>query len=249
MKNTTNIENKTILVTGANRGIGKTITATLLDRGASRVYAAVRRVDTLKPLLEQYGDRVIPLEVDLQDNASIQAAAKRASDVDIVINNAGVLQTTPLLSEGSIDSLKYEQDINVYGLIRIAIAFAPVLKSNGGGAIVQLNSVASIKSFEELATYSASKAASYSITQALRALLEDQGTQVVSVHPGPIVSDMSITAGMDDIAEPPTVVADAIIEALQSGTFHVYPDAVAKQLGSAYQSYAEAIIEPKLVEA
>jgi len=138
MKHTTKIENKIILVTGANRGIGKAITESLLDQGASRVYAAVRRIETLAPLQEKYGDRLIPL---------------------------------------TLEAYQYEQDINVYGLIRMARAFAPVLKANGGGALVQLNSVASIKSFEALATYSASKAASYSITQALRALLKEQGTQ------------------------------------------------------------------------
>ena len=114
-------------------------------------------------------------------------------------------------------------DMNVSGLVRIAQAFAPVLKKNGGGALIQLNSLASIKCFAPFATYSASKAAAYSITQALRDILKEQGTTVVSVHPGPIATDMADTAGIGEIAEPPSIVADSILEALDKGEFHAFP--------------------------
>ena len=105
-------------------------------------------------------------------------------------------------------------DVNVNGLIRMAQAFAPVLKNNGGGALIQLNSVASIKNFAPFTTYCASKAAAYSVTQSLKDLLGEQNTQVMSVHPGPIATDMADHAGMGDMAEPPSLVADAIVEAL-----------------------------------
>ena len=125
----------------------------------------------------------------------------------------------------------------------MAQAFAPVLKANGGGAFVQLNSVASMKNFADFATYSASKAAAYSITQALRELLGQQGTAVLSVHPGPIATDMSDAAGMSEIAEPPSLVAEGIVAALKAGDFHLFPDSMAKQFGDAYQSFAENIVE------
>ena len=243
-----NISNKTILVTGANRGIGKVLVESFIERGAAKVYAAVRRLESAAPLVEQYGDKVVPIHVDLSDPQSITAAAQAAADVQMVVNNAGVFQGTTPLAEDAIASLELEMNINVYGLIRMAQAFAPVLKVNGGGVFAQLNSVVSMKTFSNFATYSASKAASYAITQALRELLEDQGTIVLSVHPGPIATEMGDAAGLTEIAEPPTLVAEAIIEALKTGEFHVFPDSMAKQIGSAYQSFAKNVVEVNMSE-
>ncbi len=242
------IENKTILVTGANRGIGKSITETLLDRGAHKVYAAVRSIESAAPLVEKYGDRVVPVKMDLADSASVNAAAQQAQDVEIVINNGGVFKSSSVLDTNALDSLEFELDVNLYGLIRVAQAFAPILGNNGGGAFVQLNSVVSMKSFPNFGTYSASKAAAYSITQSLRELLAEQGTQVLSVHPGPIATDMGNAAGLADIAEPPELVSEAIIASLEAGEFHVFPDTMAKQIGSAYQSFAENVVEANLSE-
>jgi short-subunit dehydrogenase len=123
-----------------------------------------------------------------------------------------------------------------------------VLKANGDGVLVQLNSVASMKNFTGLTTYSASKAAAYSITQGLRDVLKEQGTQVVSVHPGPIATDMGSEAGLDDIAEPPALVGEAIVAAIEAGDFHVYTDSMAKMIGGAYASYADSIVNVDLME-
>jgi short-subunit dehydrogenase len=116
----------------------------------------------------------------------------------------------------------HPKDINVYGLITMVQAFAPVLKANDGGVFAQMNSVVSMKCFYSFATYSASKAAAYSMTQALREMLEGQGTWVLSVHPGPIATDMGDAAGLTEIAESPTLVPEGIIEALKAGEFHVF---------------------------
>jgi short-subunit dehydrogenase len=107
----------------------------------------------------------------------------------------------------------------------------------------------SLKSFASFATYSASKAAAYSITQALREQLEEQGTHVLSIHPGPIATDMAQGAGLGEIAEPPALVAEAILKALEEGSFHVFPDTMAKQIGSAYQTFAENVVEASMAEA
>ncbi len=243
------IENKTVLITGANRGIGKAILEEAIARGAAKVYAAVRSLESAEPFVAKYGDRVVPIRIDLADPASITAAAQTASDVDVVVNNAGVLKNASAVQDHAIESLMYEMDINVYGLIRMAQAFAPVLKANGGGAFAQLNSVASVKNFADFATYSASKAASYSITQGLRDSLRDQATQVVSVHPGPIQTDMANAAGLSEMAEPPSLVAAAIFDAIASGAFHAWPDSMAKQVGSAYQSFAENVVEAEMQES
>lgn len=242
------ITHKTILVTGANRGIGKVLAETFIEHGAAKVYAAVRTPESAAPLIEKYGDKVVPIQLDLADPPSIAAAAQTAQDVEVVINNAGAFQGGTALAEDAIASLKFLMDVNVYGLMHMARAFAPVLKANGGGVFAQLNSVVSMKTFANFTTYSASKAASYSVTQALRESLGEQGTIVLSVHPGPIATDMGDEAGLTDIAEPPTLVADGIIAALEAGEFHVFPDSMAKQIGGAYQSFATNVVEASMAE-
>ena len=245
---TIDISNKVILVTGSNRGIGKVLVEAFIEQEAAKVYAAVRKMEKATSFVEQYGTQVVPIQIDLADPQSISAAAETAKDVEIVVNNAGVFLGTNPLSENAIAAIQLEMKINVYGLIHMAQAFAPVLKANGGGAFVQLNSVVSMKTFANFATYAASKAAAYAITQALRELLSQQGTAVLSVHPGPIATDMGDAAGLTPIAESPVLVADGIIEALKAGDFHVFPDSMAKQIGSAYRSFASNVIDMKMSE-
>lgn len=232
------VKDKTALVTGANRGIGKAIVEAFLANGAAKVYLAVRDISSTKALEETYGERVVTLPVDLTDKNSIEKLALTAGDVEILVNNAGVLATAGALSENAEETLKFEFEVNVYGVLRIAQAFADILEANKG-AFVQLNSVASIKNFSTLATYSASKAASYSLTQDLRTDWAEKGVHVVSVHPGPIDTDM---ARGPLIPEPPHVVADGIIKTLEAGEFHLFPDTVAKQFEAAYQGYSDAFI-------
>jgi NAD(P)-dependent dehydrogenase (short-subunit alcohol dehydrogenase family) len=237
------LDGRIVLITGANRGIGKTILEAALSEGAAKVYAAVRNVHSVADLVDAHGGRVVPLEVDLQKPETIRAAARVATDVDVVINNAGILRQLDILSPDSLLDYEAEHQVNVLGWLHIAQTFAPILRANGGGALVQLNSVASLRSFADFAGYCASKAASYSFTQAIRDRLADQGTLVVSVHPGPIKTGMAETAGLDDMAEPPSVVAEAIIEGLRNGQFHVFPDSMAKDFEAAYEGFAKQFVE------
>lgn len=247
---TFSLKNKSVLVTGANRGIGRAIVEEALARGAKKVYAAVRNLDSAKPLVDEYGDRVLPVYVDMTNQDSITAAATTAHDVEVVVNNAGVLTTTSAVDSDTLKSLDYEMDVNVYGLVRIAQAFGPVLKANGGGAFAQLNSVVSVKTFGQFATYSASKAASYSVTQGLRESWQDQGTHVVSVHPGPIDTDMiQSDEDLAAIAESPSLVAKAIFDAMVDGQFHAWPDSMAKQIGGVYESFAKEVVESDMQES
>lgn len=243
-----NVNGKIVLVTGANRGIGRAIVEGAIQRDAKKVYAAVRKMDSANSLVKEFGDRVVPIHVDLENSQSIYDATKKTVDVEIVVNNAGVYEAANPLSENALTSLDYQIKINVIGLVHMARAFSPILKANGGGAFVQLNSVVSLKAFPDGATYAASKAASYSITQSIRDLLAGQGTQVVSVHPGPIATDMSKNAGMEDIAEPSSLVSDAIWDALRDDQFHAFPDSMAKQIGTAYTSFADNVIDRPLAE-
>lgn len=245
------VRNKTALVTGANRGIGKAILETLLKHGASKVYAAVRKLDSAQPLVAEHGDKVVPIEVDYDRPETIAAAADAAADVHLVVNNAGILKTAAPLDAHAIETLEQELHVNVFGLMRAAQAFAPRLAENaadGGAAMVQLNSVASIRCFTPFATYCASKAASYSLTQALRESLAGRGVHVLSVHPGPIGTDMAEDAGFED-TDPPEVVAEAVIAALVKGDFHVFPDRMAKDVYRVYQAFAEQVVEAPMQEA
>lgn len=237
------LANEVVFITGANRGIGKAILTEAIHRGSRKVYAAVRDPKSVDSLVAEFGDKVVPVQVDLSKPETVKKAAELASDATVVINNAGALTTTTALDEDVVSSLEYLIDINVSGLLRVAQAFAPVLQKNGGGALAQINSVVSIKAFPEFATYSASKAASYSITQALREQLKPQGTHVISVHPGPIATDMGDEAGLTAIAEPPSVVAEALFDALERKEFHVFPDTMAKSFWQPYSVYAQNVLE------
>ncbi|SFN97518.1 Short-chain dehydrogenase [Nitrosospira briensis] len=248
MKISCDIKGKIALVTGANRGIGRAITDAFLHHGATKVYAAVRNLDSADSLLERYGDMVAPVQFDLAKPETITAMAERTDDLHVVVNNAGIFKASTPLDSDAIEALELAIKINLFGLVRMAQAFAPVLRENGGGAFVQLNSIASLKCSSNFATHSASKAATYSITQALRDLLGQQGTAVLSVHPGLIATDMSSTAGLAGSAAPPSLVAEGIVAALKSGDFHLFPDAMAQRIGQAYRSFSESVIEVDLAE-
>ncbi len=240
------IQGKVALVTGANRGIGKAIVESFIEHGASKVYLAVRDPESTQDLESEYGDKVVSIQADVSDTKSIKHLATQATDVDIVVNNAGVLVPANPLSDNIEEALQKELDVNVLGLVRVANAFTDALQNNGG-ALVQLNSVASIKNFTEFSSYSASKAASYSITQGLQEKFLDKGIHVLSVHPGPIGTDMGEQAGFE-VSDPASVVSEGIVSALAAGDFHLFPDTVAKHFETAYQGYSDAMITAEIEE-
>ena len=217
------VNNKVALVTGANRGIGKAIVESFLKYGAKKVYLAVRDPASTKALEDQFGSKVVTLRADVSDSESIKELARQTKDVDIVVNNAGIMHIASPL---------------------IANAFAGTLEANKG-ALVQLNSIASIKTFTDISTYCASKAASYSLTQGLKDKFAEKGVSVLSVHPGPIATDMGASAGFDG-APAATVVSEGIITALENGDFHLFPDELAKQFEAAYQSFSDNIVTANL---
>ena len=234
------VENKVALVTGANRGIGKAIVESFINHGAKKIYLAVRDTNSTKELEKKYGQKVITLKTDVSNTTSIQNLAKQTTDVDIVVNNAGVGAPYATIGEDAEKDFAFQLEVNAFGLLRVANAFASTLENNKG-ALVQLNSVASLKNFPALSTYSASKAASYSLTQGLRSELGPKGVSILSVHPGPVDTDMAAQAGFEGGAST-SVISEGIVNALKSGDFHLFPDDMAKQFEAAYQGFSDNIV-------
>ena len=181
------LSGKTVLVTGANRGIGLATGRRLLQTGATKIYAAARRPEALP----DFGDsRVVSLQLDIKDTASIAAAAAKASDVDVLINNAGTATFNDFLTS-PLDSIASDLDTNYYGTLNVIRAFAPAFAAKGRGTIANVVSVVGLTSAPIFPGYSASKAALHSLTQTLRFQLKPSGVSVLGIYPGPIDTDMA----------------------------------------------------------
>ena len=246
------IQGSTALVTGANRGIGRAIAEALLERGADRVYAGARRTEALEDLVAEYGDRVVPVAIDVTDSEQIAAAAQIAADVDLLINNAGVaaLGGASFEDPSWLEAGRQEYDVNVLGTFETTQAFAPVLKANGGGAVVNIISIAGITNFPLFLSYSLSKAALHSLTQATRLFLSEQGTQVAGVYPGPVDTDMAEEVPFDKV--PPSTVANAILDGVEAGVEEIFPDPMAEQFGASFEDSPKGLerqVASMLVEA
>jgi len=218
------VKDATVLLTGANGGIGTALLAALRAAGARRIYACARNPKGIKA-----GKRVEVLKLDITDPKQVAAAAKVAGDVDIVINNAGVNFNTPLLGRPDAANARAEMEVNYFGLLNMAQAFAPVLKRNGGGAFVNLLSILARVNLPLMGSLCASKSAALSLTQAMRAELAAQKTLVVGVMPGAV--DTAMTAGFKGDKIEPADVAQAIVWALAHGQEDVYPGVMAYEVG------------------
>jgi NAD(P)-dependent dehydrogenase (short-subunit alcohol dehydrogenase family) len=212
------IENAVVLVTGANRGIGLAFTRELLARGARKVYAAARD----PAAITQPG--VQPLQLDVNQPGDVAAAAALASDVTLVINNAGIAQPGGFLAADSEEVARRIFETNFFGVLRISQAFAPILKANGGGALLNVLSVASWVNGGELAAYSASKSAAWSLTNALRNELAVQKTQVLGLHMGYV--DTDLTRGLDAVKSSPDEIAARALDGLEAGQDEVLADEI-----------------------
>ena len=209
------IEGSVALVTGGNRGIGRQFVDELLRRGASRVYAAVRRPDRA----DVPGAHL--LQVDITDPAAVTALAAAAPDVTLLVNNAGIATTTSLVT-GDLDVIRQEMETHYFGTLSVVRAFAPVLRRNGGGAIVNVLSALSWFSYSGSNPYAAAKAAEWSLTNGVRLELAAQGTLVQGVHLG--AADTELMPDYDGPKIDPLDVARASLDGLAREELEVLVD-------------------------
>lgn len=218
------LDNRKVLVTGANRGIGRATVDALLAAGVDKVYAGARRVDSLP----DFGDaRVVPIQLDITDSASVRAAAETANDIDLLINNAGAASFGSAL-ESPIEAIQADMNVNYFGTLDVVRNFVPVLERQRDAALVNVVTIAAFVSFPGLGGYSASKAALFSLSQGLRIDLAPRGISVHTVNPGPIDTDMAKDLDMDK-SSPETAAAN-IVRGLEADEADIFPDPAAEQM-------------------
>lgn len=216
------IQNSVVLVTGANRGIGLAFARALLERGARKVYAAARN-----PAMVTLPG-VQALQLDVTSPKEVAAAVQQAADVTLVINNAGIAQPGGFLAQDSDAVARRIFETNFFGVLSMSKAFAPVLKANGGGALLNVLSVASWVNGGELAAYSASKSATWSLTNALRHELAGQQTQVLGLHMAYV--DTDLTRGFEVQKSSAEEIVKRALEGLEAGADEVLADVLTQQV-------------------
>jgi len=225
------LKDKNVVITGANRGIGQALVAEALKRGARRVYAGTRQ-DLAHP-----DGRVTPLTLDVTDVAQIKQAVERVESLDILINNAGVALYDDLSDRAALER---HLAVNLFGTYGVTEAFLPLL-TRSRGAIVNVLSVAALAALPVIPAYSISKAAAFSLSQALRALLAGRGVSVHAVLTGPVDTDMS--RGLDLPKATPASVARAIFDGVEQGEEDIFPDPMSASMAESWRSGAVKALE------
>jgi len=230
------LQNAVVLVTGANRGIGLAFAREALARGARKVYAAAR--DPSKVQIPG----VHPVQLDVTNADQVARAARECGDVTIVVNNAGVAETGGFLQEGALESTRRQLDVNFFGMLRVAQAFAPVLAANGGGAVLNVLSIASWINRPLLGTYGATKSAAWALTNGLRHELREQRTQVTALHMGFV--DTDLTNGIDAPKASPESIAQAAFDGLEAGADEVLGDERTRMVKQSLSTAEAAYLQP-----
>ncbi len=228
----------TVFLSGANRGLGRVLAEELLGADAAVLYAAARRPDALAEVVALDPDRVRPVALDTTDQDAVDAAAALAADTTLLINNAGAAAFAPALTAPP-DDVAREMATNFGGTYAMVRAFAPLIEANGGGAIVNLLSMAGLAAIPPLTGYSASKAAAHSMTQAVRAELRPRGVAVHGVYPAGIGTDMLAHPGIPHSS--PQEVAAGILAGLEAGTEDIFPCSLSRAEAEIWLSDPKAL--------
>ncbi|MFD6966922.1 SDR family oxidoreductase [Streptomyces sp. NPDC059979] len=213
------LKNAVVVVTGANRGLGRHLAAQLVERGA-KVYATARRPETVDL------PGVIPLQLDVTDEESVRAAARTASDATLLVNNAGILTETPLVA-GDLDAVRLEMETNFFGPLAVTRAFAPVIEGNGGGAVLNVLSALSWLHPAGLGAYAAAKTAAWALTDATREELAPRGIAVSALHVAYMDTDMAASVPANQKTDPAGVATQAL-DGIEAGLPEILADEVTR---------------------
>ena len=224
------------LVTGANRGLGQAFARELVSRGAARVYGAARQPAQVTD------PGVTPVGLDVTEPGRVAEVAGECADVTLLVNNAGVLKYSTFINAPDLDAARAEMETNYFGTLSMCRAFAPVLAANGGGAIVNMLSITSFYTNPFNASYGASKAAAWSLTNGIRLELHHQGTLVVAVHAGFIDTDMAALTDAPKIS--PESVARQVVDAVEAGQIEVLADERTRTVKASLSRDQELIYPP-----
>jgi NAD(P)-dependent dehydrogenase (short-subunit alcohol dehydrogenase family) len=228
------LANAVVLITGANRGIGLAFAREALARGARRVYAAAR-----DPASVQLTG-VLPVQLDVTDPEQVARAARECGEVNILINNAGVAAPGGFLEDPSLEATRRQMETNFFGMLRMTQAFAPVLAANGGGAVLNVLSIASWINRPLLGTYGATKSAAWALTNGLRHELRAQGTQVTALHMGFV--DTDLTRSIDVPKSTPEAIVRQALDGLEAGSAEVLADEATWQVKQSLSGTAPAYL-------
>ena len=231
------IKNSVALVTGANRGIGRALVEALLEKGASRIYAAARDLASLEPVLRLDAKRIRALKLDVTSAEDVRAAAALAKDLTLLINNAAVLATGGL-TDIPVDAVRGNMETNFFGLLNVTNGFVPILEQRNG-SIVNILTLLSLASMPGVAAYNASKAAGWSLTQSFRADLAKRGIRVHGVFPGLVDTDMA--RPFEAPKSPAINVARAILAGVEADDEDIYPDPMSEQVYAAWREDHKAV--------
>jgi NAD(P)-dependent dehydrogenase (short-subunit alcohol dehydrogenase family) len=232
---TMQVQGATVLVTGGNRGLGKSLVQAFLDAGAKKVYVGSRTP------IESYDPRLQPIKLDITNADDVANAVAGCQDVDILVNNAGIGTSTSFLATGYPDEARNTIETNYLGTLAMVRAFAPILKQNGGGTIANVLSVVSWFVSPTLMPYSASKFAELALTEGVRIELRGQGTRVIAVHAGYIDTDLA--AQINDVKANPDDVAASILEGIRNDQEEVLADERSYQIKSVLASNRQAFYQ------
>ncbi|OBZ93227.1 short-chain dehydrogenase [Pararhizobium polonicum] len=226
------IENTVALVTGANRGIGREFAAELLRRGARKVYLGARDPASLAALVALDPARLVPLKLDVTNAADVAEAARVATDVTLLINNAGFAGGQGGISAPDLSIARQEMEVNYFGVLALSKAFAPILAKAPASSIVNVLSFLSLVTLPAAGTYSASKAAALAATRTIRAELKDQGTHVVASMPVQVETDMG--RGLPEPRLQPIDVVSETLDAVETGVEEVFPGELTRNVAAAF---------------
>lgn len=235
------LNGKTVLVTGANRGMGEGFVKTLLKAGASKIYAAARDLDSLQPIVALNPAVIVAKQLDVTSSDQINQLTAEVDQLDILVNNAGIIDPALSSALDAAEFARQEMEVNLFGPMQLTSLLIPKLKLSSQAAIINISSIAAISNFPSIGTYSISKAAMHSYSEGLRADLAGDKISVMCVYPGP--TDTRMAAGMEMDKPAAISVSEKAFAALNEGQLEVFPDDFAKQMYATFLDQPQKLAE------